>query len=72
MTWTANAFLAGIGNDHEAFSILGFSWGFEIRSGAITIAGPTEFEAAAWNAVLPTLEESHPRWRFAPGFASAD
>src|ERR1700759_596558 len=30
MTWTANAFLAGIRGDLEAFSILGFSWGFTI------------------------------------------
>jgi hypothetical protein len=66
LTCTANAFLAGIGDDHEAFSLLGFSWGFEIRSGAVTIAGPTELEGSAWNAVLPTLAKSHPRWRFAP------
>jgi hypothetical protein len=70
-SWTANTFLAGIGDDHEAFSILGFSWGFEIRSGAVTIAGPTELDASAWDAHLPTLEQSHPRWQFAPGFASA-
>jgi hypothetical protein len=69
MTWTANTFLAGIGDAHEAFSLLGFSWGFGIRCGALTVAGPTELDASAWNAVLPTLEESHPRWRFAPDFA---
>jgi hypothetical protein len=70
MTWTANAFLAGIGDDHEAFALLGFSWGFEIRGGDVTILGPTELGESAWDACVPVLEKSHPDWRFAPGFIS--
>lgn len=70
MTWRANAFLAGIRNDLEAFSILGFGWGFTIRAGEVTIVGPTELEASAWDDHLPSLEASHPRWRFVPGFVS--
>jgi hypothetical protein len=70
MAWTANAFLAGIRDDLEAFAILGFSWGFTIRAGEVTIDGPTELDASAWDDRLPSLEEACPRWRFAPQFLS--
>ncbi len=70
MTWTARAFLAGIGEDHEASAIRGFSWGFTIAAGEVTIVGPTELSGSAWDECLPALRVSHPAWRFAPGFAS--
>jgi hypothetical protein len=69
MTWTANTFLAGIRDDLEAFSILGFSWGFTVR-GEVTIVGPTELDESIWDDRLPALEASYPRWRFVPGFVS--
>jgi hypothetical protein len=68
MTWTANTFLAGIGDDREALVILGFAWGFTLRGGEVAIAGPTELDESAWDDCLPTLEELRPGWRFAPGF----
>jgi hypothetical protein len=68
MSWTANSFLCGIGEEFEAFAILGFSWGFTIRAGAIEIVGPAALDEAAWNDHLPALHESHPAWRFRPGF----
>lgn len=66
MTWTANSFLAGIRGDHEAFAILGFTWGFEIRDGEVSILGPTQLDGSAWDACLPPLEAAHPRWHFIP------
>jgi hypothetical protein len=70
MTWTARAFLAGIGEELEAVAILGFAWGFTIGAGEVSIVGPAELDASAWDECRPALEGSHPRWRFAPGFAS--
>jgi|HubBroStandDraft_2_1064218.scaffolds.fasta_scaffold424808_2 hypothetical protein len=70
MSWTARAFLAGIGEDFEAFAILGFAWGFTIAAGEVAIVGPTELTGSAWDDCLPPLRESHPGWRFAPGLAS--
>src|SRR6201996_7870017 len=70
MTWTARAFLAGIGGDFEALPILGFAWGFAIRAGEVSIVGPTELDGSAWDDCVPALRESCPAWRFAPGFGS--
>jgi hypothetical protein len=70
MTWTARAFLAGIGGEFEAFAILGFAWGFTIRAGEVSIVGPAELDGSAWDEGLPVLRQSHPAWRFVPGFAS--
>jgi hypothetical protein len=70
MAWTARAFLAGIGEELEAVAIVGFAWGFTIGAGEVSIVGPTELDASAWDECRPALEASHPRWRFAPGFAS--
>ncbi|MCW2978293.1 MAG: hypothetical protein JWO14_20 [Solirubrobacterales bacterium] len=67
MTWRAHTFLGGIRNDREAFSILGFAWGFTIRDGEVSIVGPTELDRSAWDDRVPSLEESCPRWRFLPG-----
>ncbi|HEY0279348.1 MAG TPA: hypothetical protein VGC32_13870 [Solirubrobacterales bacterium] len=64
MTWTANTFLAGVGEKFEAFPILAFGWGFEIRGGAVAILGPTRLEGPTWIDRLPTLEASCPDWSF--------
>ena len=70
LAWNARAFLAGIVGEREAFALVGFAWGFEIRGGEVTVLGPTALGAAAWDDCLPTLEATHPRWRFAPGLAA--
>jgi hypothetical protein len=70
LTWTAHAFLAGVADDHEAFALLGFAWGFEVAAGEVTITGPTPLDPSAWDDCLPPLEASCPDWRFAPGFAA--
>ena len=69
MTWTARAFLAGIGEEREAFAVLGFAWGFTVAAGEVTIVGPSELGATAWDDCVPALESACPGWRFAPGFA---
>jgi hypothetical protein len=70
LTWTANTFLAGIRDEREAFSLLGFRWGFTIRGGEVSIVGPAALDESAWDEILPSLERSYPRWRFAPGFVT--
>jgi hypothetical protein len=67
MTWRAHTFLAGIREDREVFSILGFALGFTIRGGEVSIVGPTELAGSAWDDRLASLEESCPSWRFVPG-----
>jgi hypothetical protein len=71
MAWTARSFLAGIGTEREAFALLGFSWGFAIRDGAVSITGPTALAPPAWDECRPPLEAACPTWRFAPGFAAS-
>jgi hypothetical protein len=68
MSWTANSFLAGITAERQVFALLGFSWGFAIEDGAISIAAPSPLDESAWNACLPALRESCPTWDFLPGF----
>jgi hypothetical protein len=71
MAWTANSFLAGIGEEHEAVALLGFSWGFTIGGGEVTLVGPTALNASAWDGCRPPLEAAYPGWGFAPGFIPA-
>ncbi len=67
-SWRAHAFLAGIGGAFEAFPLLGFSWGFEIRAGEIAIPAPEPLTEATWTADLPSLRRDHPRWSFRESF----
>jgi hypothetical protein len=71
MTWTANTFLAGIADERQAFALLGFSWGFTIRDGDISVVGPAELDATAWASRIPALREACPDWDFQTGFAAA-
>jgi hypothetical protein len=72
LRWRAHAFLAAIVEERTAAALVGFEWGFEIRAGEVTIAGPSALPAAAWPAAIPILERSHPEWRFATGEAEQD
>lgn len=70
LSWTARTFLAGIGEEREAFAILGFEWGFEVSDGGVTIAAPTELDPADWTDLVPILERAHPTWRYRSAWAS--
>jgi hypothetical protein len=71
MTWTADSFLAGIADERQAVALLGFSWGFKIRGGEISVIAPAELDESAWTSRIPALHEACPDWDFLPGFAAA-
>jgi hypothetical protein len=69
--WVAHSFLAELTDREATAAILGFSWGFRIRDGAIAIAAPAPLRGAeAWDRHLPVLAAAHPRWTFVPGLPS--
>lgn len=70
LTWTANSFLAGIAAERQAFALLGFSWGFAIEEGEITIVGPSRLAESAWSDSIPVLREACPGWDFLDGFTT--
>ena len=70
LEWTAQAFLCR-GPEVPAFTaraLAGFSWGFTIAAGQVTIAAPTTLTAEDWNQLIPTLQDGYSTWRFPPGF----
>jgi hypothetical protein len=73
MTWTAYSFLTHVYrlSGPEVRALLGFSWGFAITAGQVTLVPPAALPDSVWNDQLPTLTASYPTWTFAPGFASA-
>jgi hypothetical protein len=68
LDWTANSFLAFIGEPHEVRAILGFSWGFVVREQVVVIEDAAPLAADTWAAHLPLLRHAHPSWRFASGY----
>jgi hypothetical protein len=73
LDWTAHTFLGGTAGIHqpkEAWAALGFSWGYVIRDGEVSVTGFTKLGADAWDADLPFLSAKCPAWSFAPGFST--
>ena len=69
MDWTAHSFLCCLGLDpRHACAILGFSWGFVIGTGAITVRGPDALLPRDWDAHRGLLAHDYPSWSFARGF----
>lgn len=69
--WVAHTFLggvAGIYREYDAHAFLGFSWGYAIRDGEVSVTGLAELGPDAWNAHLPFLRATCPAWTFAPGY----
>jgi hypothetical protein len=66
--WTAQSFLAFIGDPGQACAILGFSWGFTVREQEILMTPIERLLPAEWDARLPVLRREHPLWGFAAGF----
>lgn len=68
LTWVGHSFLSFVGDRFEARAILGFSWGFEVVDGQISISAIERLADADWDDHLPLLRDEHPAWRFAPGY----
>jgi hypothetical protein len=49
-------------------AIAGFSWGFTITGGRISLTGPALLAPEDWDAHLPTLRARYPGWAFAGGY----
>lgn len=72
MTWRAHSYL-GFSPDAvmtpQVHAVAGFSWGFDVRDGAVRIEPPAPLGPADWDADRVGLSRRLPGWRFAPGFA---
>lgn len=69
--WLAHSFLCFIDGAHprrQIRAILGFSWGFEITSSAITFKALEPLASHEWDAHLTLLRSEHPTWDFASGY----
>jgi hypothetical protein len=72
MDWTAHSFLGRLGErDRTAEAILGFTWGFTAREGAISARGPAALGPQDWDGHRSLLAREHPGWSFTPGLHGA-
>ncbi|MGA2529755.1 MAG: hypothetical protein ABSG36_11400 [Acidimicrobiales bacterium] len=71
MVWQAHSFLC-VSPDavltRRVQAVAGFSWGFDVADGNITISGPAALESASWDEHLALLKSNYPSWAFDPGF----
>jgi hypothetical protein len=72
MDWEARSFLC-VSPDavisRRVLAVTGFSWGFTIKSGEISISGPWELGPDTWSSHLALLRREYPQWAFDPGYA---
>ena len=72
LDWTAHSFLCvpdgGAEARLEVQALLGFSWGFRIRSDEILLTSPTPLSPTEWNAHRDHLATRYPSWEFVAGF----
>jgi len=74
MDWLAHSFLCGLGETmlegrKEVDAILGFSWGFRIRDGEISVRGPSLLSAQDWDGHRDYMHAVYSGWSFLPGFS---
>lgn len=71
LDWEARSFLC-VSPDavitRRVQAVMGFSWGFTIKSGEITISGPWELGPDTWSSHLALLRRDYPQWAFDPGY----
>jgi len=68
LDWTAHSFLAFVPNERRVRALLGFSWGFAIREGGLSLAPPASLDAPGWDGHLMLFEREYPDWTFDPGY----
>ena len=67
MDWLAHSFLAATPLEYEAREVrplIGFAWGFNIRSGHVDVVPASSLSIAAWAEHVPYLRATYPNWRF--------
>lgn len=67
--WLAHSFLCDLGEQPlappgEVRCLLGFSWGFVMRGGEITLTDAAPLDGSAWDDQLPYLRRTFPGWEF--------
>ena len=70
--WVAHSFLATtpisevmVGNPRRVVPLIGFAWGYDVSDGNIELRHIAPLATDDWNAHLPVLRASYPRWEFA-------
>jgi hypothetical protein len=64
MDWLAHSFLCDLPAPNQVGAILGFSWGFSIRSEEIEIEPAAILGPEDWQRHLPELRSTSPSWSF--------
>jgi hypothetical protein len=69
LDWDCRSFLCRIVGDdrREVEMMTGFSWGFVIKDGLVSVASPRP--ETRWDDHLALLRQEYPDWRFAPSDA---
>ncbi|MFC4534700.1 hypothetical protein [Sphaerisporangium dianthi] len=69
MIWLAHSFLCFSPTlvTREVSAVLGFSWGFEIRSSHVVLHDAQRLPAASWDGHVSRLSQAYPGWQFTPG-----
>jgi hypothetical protein len=74
MTWECHSYLC-ISPDavvsRRVQAVMGFSWGFTIAGGDITVSRAAPLGPTAWDDRLDLLRASYPTWRFYGGYVSS-
>lgn len=74
MTWECHSYLC-VSPDavlsRRVQAVAGFSWGFTITGGEITIVSATPLGHASWDGHLELLRASYPSWTFDGGFVGS-
>ena len=71
MTWEAHSFMAFTPDgvmSRRVLAAAGFSWGFSVSGGAITLTDPAPLDGTAWDGHLALLRREFPEWAFEAGF----
>lgn len=67
LDWLAHTFLC-VAPSHpmtkEAMAVVGFTWGFVMKGGEVSIVEPRELDLDTWSRHIGTLSKFYPSWRF--------
>ena len=71
MTWEAHSYV-GFTPDavmtRRVRAAAGFSWGFTVANGVVTISDSAPLRASTWDSHLPELRREFPDWTFDTGY----
>jgi hypothetical protein len=71
MAWEAHSYLVFTPDavmTRRVRAAAGFSWGFTVAHGVVTISDPAPLDASTWDSHLPELSRQFPDWAFETGY----